>query len=249
MAGCKSQKYAGRVVLLEFQIGCGDVLPSPTGWKRFAAMRTKEFNLQWDTIDATADDSISSLRDNIASFQTLTMTGDGVCKASGKGAAELLAMTKHVVNPQGTAGQPVAWLRMTFPDLTFTAFMIVTNMSRSAPYDDLVTFSMEASATGSDFGLIVEDTPDPDAAPVASITVAPTTSSIAVAATRALTATVLPSGAAQQVQWSSAPPSIASVDPVTGVVTGVAAGTAVITATSMANPTKKAISTITVTAP
>lgn len=248
MAGCKSQKYAGRVVLLEFQIGCGDVLPSPSGWKRFAAMRTKEFNLQWDTIDATADDSIGALRDNIASFQTLTMTGDGVCKASGKGAAELLAMTKHVVNPQGTAGQPVVWLRMTFPDLTFTALMIVTNMSRSAPYDDLVTFSMEASATASDFGLIMEDTPDPDADPVTSVSVLPETASIAVGATQALTTTVLPAGAPQNVQYSSALPSIASVDPVTGVVTGVAAGVAVITATSIADPEKTDISTITVTA-
>lgn len=249
MAGCKSQKYAGRVVLLEFQIGCGDVLPSPTGWKRFAAMRTKEFNLQWDTIDATADDSIGALRDNIASFQTLTMTGDGVCKASGKGAAELLAMTKHVVNPQGTAGQPVVWLRMTFPDLTFTAFMIVTNMSRSAPYDDLVTFSMEASATASDFGLIMEDTPDPDADPVTSVAVLPATANIEVGATQALTATVLPAGADQGMQWSSAVPTIASVDPMTGVVTGVTAGVAVITATSLADPTKTAICTITVAAP
>lgn len=248
MANCKSSKYTGRDVVLEYQFGCGDALPSPTGWKRFAALRAKEFDLAWETIDATADDSIGALRENLASFQTLTISGDGTAKASGKGSAELLELTKHVANPQGTAGQPVAWLRMTFPDLTFTAFMIITTLSRSAPYDDVVTFSLEASATASDFGLIIEDTPDPDAVPVQSVDVMPDTASVAIGATTTLTANIAPVGATQTVQWSSVLPAIARVDPMTGVVTGVGIGDAVIMATSIADPTKTDICTVTVTA-
>ncbi|WP_049273175.1 phage tail tube protein [Pseudomonas putida] len=83
--------------------------------------------------------------------------------------------------------------------------------------------------------------------PVASVSVTPATASIAVAATRQLTASALPSGAAQNVTWSSSAPSIAAVS-ASGLVTGVAAGSAVITATSVSDPTKTATSAITVTA-
>lgn len=83
--------------------------------------------------------------------------------------------------------------------------------------------------------------------PVTSVSVTPTTASIAVAATRQLTASALPSGAAQNVTWSSSAPSIATVSS-SGLVTGVAAGSAVITATSVSDPTKTATSAITVTA-
>lgn len=83
--------------------------------------------------------------------------------------------------------------------------------------------------------------------PVTSVSVTPTTASIAVAATRQLTASTLPSGAAQNVTWSSSAPSIATVNS-SGLVTGVAAGSAVITATSVSDPTKTATSAITVTA-
>lgn len=160
---CNKTKYVGRDVVLEYSIGCGDEMPLAADWKAFGSLRTKEFSLEWESTDATADDSVGALRENLATFQTLSISGDGVCKAGGAGSANLIELTKHVANPAATGGQPVAWVRMTFPDLTFTAFMIVTNMSRSAPHDDVVTFSFEASATASDFGLVVEDTPDPDA--------------------------------------------------------------------------------------
>src|SRR5690606_13759169 len=110
-----------------------------------------------DSADATADDSIGSLRENLATFLSLTMSGDGTLTLTGEGATNLKEMTKHFLNPVATGGQPVVWMRMTFPDLTFTAFMLLSSFSRSAPYDDVATYSMEASATASDFGLIVED--------------------------------------------------------------------------------------------
>ncbi|NWB62367.1 phage tail tube protein [Pseudomonas sp. F1002] len=82
---------------------------------------------------------------------------------------------------------------------------------------------------------------------VTGVTVAPGTASIAVAATRQLTATVAPAGANQAVTWTSATPSVATVNS-SGLVTGVAAGTSVITATSVADDTKTSTATITVTA-
>jgi Phage tail tube protein/Bacterial Ig-like domain (group 2) len=83
--------------------------------------------------------------------------------------------------------------------------------------------------------------------PVASVSVTPATASIASGATRQLSASALPSSAAQNVTWSSSAPSIATVS-ASGLVTGVVAGSAVITATSVSDPTKTATSAITVTA-
>lgn len=247
MATCKNQKFVGRTAILEYAIGCGDQMPAAADWKRLGAMRAKELTIEWETTDATADDSIGALRENLATFQTLSVSGDGVLKVAGTGAAALIALTKHVIKPEATGGEPVAWIRLTFPDLTFTFFAIVTNMSRSAPYDDVATYSFEASATASDFGLIVEETPDPDAPAVDTVAVTPATASIAEGATRQLTAAITPTGAAQGVIWSSSDTDKATVSQM-GLVTAVAAGSATITGTSTADSAKKGECAVTVTA-
>lgn len=229
---CETTKYVGRDVVLEYVIGCGDALPAEGDWKKFGSLRTKEFNLAWDTTDATDSDSIGALRENLATFQSLTISGEGLCKASGAGAANLIELTKHVAQPTTTGGQPVVWLRMTFPDLTFTAFMLLANMSRSAPYDDMVTYTMEASATASDFGLIVTVTP----ADVASVTVTPNPGTIDTdAGTLQMSALALPANAPQGVTWTTTTPAIASVD-ANGLVTALTDGAATIVATSVDDP-------------
>lgn len=233
---CNKQKYVGRDVALEYHIGCGETLPGESDWKPFGSLRTKEFNLEWDTTDATDGDSIGSLRENLATFQSLSISGDGTCRASGAGGASLVELTKHVAQPVSTGGQPVVWMRMTFPDLTFTCYMLLSSMNRSAPYDDIVTFSMEASATASDFGLIVEDTPDVNAPDPSSISVIPASLTLPVAESFNVESVVLPTGASQAVRWSSSDTAVAIVNQLSGVVTGVSVGTATITATSVADP-------------
>ena len=82
--------------------------------------------------------------------------------------------------------------------------------------------------------------------PVTSVTVSPTTASLAVNATTQLTATIAPSNATNiTVTWSSSNTSIATVN-TSGLVTAVAAGSATITATTV-DGAKTAISAITVT--
>jgi len=158
MAG-ELKKYVGRSVALEFFIGYGDTLPGPSDWLPIGSLRTKEFNVEWDMADATDADAIGSLRESLATFKSLTISGDGVSRREDDTVGNQTALYKHFINPTATGDQPVVWMRMTFPDLTFTAYMMLSSMSRSAPYDDVVTFSFEASSTSSEFGLIVEDTP------------------------------------------------------------------------------------------
>lgn len=242
---CNQTKYVGKGVILEYAIACPEDRPDSGDYLRLGAMRTKEFNLEWETADATADDSIGSLRENLATFQTATVSGDGVLVNSVDGSA-LTELTKHFANPVATSGQPVVWMRMTFPDVTFEAAMLLTTLSRSAPYDDVATYSLEASATASPYGLLIEDTPVP--VDPATVTVTPDTASILEGATQQLAAVVGPTGAPQSVVWTSATPATATVSS-TGLVTGVAAGVVVITARSSVNTAILDTATITVTAP
>ena len=82
---------------------------------------------------------------------------------------------------------------------------------------------------------------------VTGVTVTPESPSVAVGSTVALSATVAPSNASQNVTWSSAAPAVATVNP-SGVVTGVSEGTTLVTATSVADTSRSGSVTVTVTA-
>lgn len=234
---CKQLKFAGKSVIMEYAYGCGDAIPEAGDWKRLGAMTTKELTISYDTIDVTADDSVGGIRENMASFMTATISGDGRVKNT----PDMIELLQFYVAPPG--GQPNLWLRLTYPDVTFKMFAILNNFSRSAPFDDSVTYSLEAMATASDFGLIVEATPQPVPPTGVTITGANT---VAEGATITLTAAVAPAGASQSVTWDVDDADVATV--VGGVVTGVSAGPAVITAKSVVDPSKTATHTVTVTA-
>ncbi|PLU99926.1 Ig domain-containing protein [Pseudomonas plecoglossicida] len=82
---------------------------------------------------------------------------------------------------------------------------------------------------------------------IASVEVTPATLGLEVGDTGDLEVLVSPSGASQQVTWTSSAPAIASVSD-TGLVTALAVGTATITATSVADGTKTDTCAVTVTA-
>lgn len=160
MADCTTNKMVGKDCVLEYALGCGDELPLPEDWKRFGGMRTKSISAGWDTIDATTDDLVGYVRENLATYQNFSISGDGaVLRGDSEGALNVKALYKHFMNPTTTGGQPVVWLRITFPGfLQFTMFSILTTMDIEAP-EELVTFSMEAQATNSNYGVQVEDAP------------------------------------------------------------------------------------------
>ncbi len=248
---CKLPGFVGRDVALEFGLACGDVDPRLPGfnWTPFASMRTKEMNLTWDTADASSDSSVNSLRENLATFLAFEISGDGVAKQSVNGEpSAFTTLTKHVANPGPEfSNQPVVWLRLTFPDLTFIAYMLVSELSRSAPYDDVVTFSLTAAAASSDFGLIVLDTPDPSVVPASVTLSAAGPIEMKVADKLYLSASVLPANAVQRVNWSSGTEATATVD-ANGQVSALAAGSTVIRAESQRDNTKFDTVTVTVVA-
>lgn len=247
---CKQKKFPGKLVIVEYFIGCPDKLPTAQDWKRLGSMRTKDYTLTWDSSDATDDASVGSIRESLMTFLSVELSGDGTVRNDGGAYAEsVIELEMHVSNPEATGGQPSAWFRITDPRLTRTVYMNIGEFQPlSAPYDDITTWSFSASATASDFGLIVERTPDPDAPAVASVSVTPTTASIEEGDTEQLTASVSPSGAHQGVTWASGDTDVATVSQA-GLVTAVSAGTATITATSTADGSKSGDCDVTVTEP
>jgi uncharacterized protein YjdB len=151
--------------------------------------------------------------------------------------------------------------------LTTTLVATVKNLSGTVVTDRVVTWttSNAATATVSSTGVVTGVSPGTATitatsegksgsstvtvllVPVGSVTIAPTTSSVAVGQTTTLTATVKDRNGTvvtdRVVTWVSVNPGIATVSS-TGVVTGVAPGTTTITATS---ETKSGSATVTVT--
>lgn len=244
MASCNDKgAYVGRAVVLEYAFGSPDVLPKESEWKRFSSLRTKEFNAPWETIDSTTDDTKGYVRSNNVTYQSLTISGDGLATSVGT----LTDLNSFYFNPP--CGQPKLWLRMTFPDITYVAYMILSNLSRSATYDDNVSFSMEAMATASDFGILTFPTPDPTVVAPTAIDIVPASVSMLEGQKYTAKASLLPVGASQSVQWSSDKPYIAFVNPVSGEIQAISAGVAEITASAVANPSINQSITITVTEP
>lgn len=159
MAGCESASFVGRETTLEFAIGCGDALPLEADWKFIGALRSNSLSTEYDTVDATADDSLNALREMLATFKTVTISADGVARRKDTATVNQVALLKHYLNPVATNGQPVVWLRRTDPRLTVVAYFLMSTYDLEAPYDEISTFSIEASTTASDFGIIVTDTP------------------------------------------------------------------------------------------
>lgn len=89
--------------------------------------------------------------------------------------------------------------------------------------------------------------PSTGTTPVVSVTTTPAALSVAVGGTAQVSSVVAPSGADQDVAYSTSDAAIATVSP-SGVVTGVAAGSATITATSVGDNTKTDTVAVTVTA-
>lgn len=146
MADCAQSKFTGIKAVLEYQILCPEETPVELDWKRVGAMTTKDFSLEWDLTEADGDDNEGSVMEQLAASLNMTVSGDGLCKKADDSTSNQVALTLHVHKPEATGGQPYAWIRLTYPDLTFTFPALVNNMSRTGENRSAVTFSFEATA-------------------------------------------------------------------------------------------------------
>lgn len=146
MAECANSKFVGRVAVLEYQILCPEEVPVLGDWKRVGAMTTKDLSIEWDLTEADGDDNEGAVMEQLASALNMTVSGDGLCMKTDNSVSNQIALTLHAHNPEATGGQPYIWVRLTYPDLTFTFPALLNSMSRSGENRSSVTFSFEATA-------------------------------------------------------------------------------------------------------
>lgn len=156
---CTSKKYVGREATLEFVIGCGDTMPAEDDWKLIGAVRSISQTFTWDTTDATADDVVGAIRDNLATWLNYELSADGVNRRSDDATSNQVLLRKHFINPTETGGQPIILVRVTDPAVTTIAAVLLSEFALEYPYDEVATWSISAAVTGSTIGLSVTDTP------------------------------------------------------------------------------------------
>lgn len=240
---CVQPNHVGADVTIEYNISCGNIDPTTLDYAPIGSLRGKEFNSEADTVDTTSDSSAGQVRSTLITYKSGELSIDGVSTLDDGTTQNQTALYMHFWNER----QPTAWFRITYPDITIYAYMVISSFNRSSPYDEVGTFDMTASVTATGVAAIQPVTIEPTPVPVVSVTVSPGTATIDVGNTTNLVASVVPMLANQSVTWSSATPATATVS-ATGVVTGVAIGTVTITATSVADPTKTDTCVVEVTA-
>jgi hypothetical protein len=146
MAECANGKFVGRVAVLEYQILCPEETPVLADWKRVGPMTTKDLSLEWDLTEADGDDNEGAVMEQLASALNMTVSGDGLCMKADSSVSNQIALTLHCHDPVETGGQPYIWVRLTYPDITFTFPALLNSMSRSGENRSSVTFSFEATA-------------------------------------------------------------------------------------------------------
>ena len=142
-----ANSFVGRDVVVKFAIADESADLATLTFKRLGMMRTKDWEVQWDDVDTTGDTSPNFTRTALVTFKAINFSGDGVSyKDTAENQAELEG---HVFAPAAaTGGQPKAFLKIEFPDFTYTGPFLFTSFSRSAPYDDAVTWSTSAKSNG-----------------------------------------------------------------------------------------------------
>jgi predicted secreted protein len=147
MAGCESSAFLGRDTTLEFAIGCPDQLPEEGDWKFIGALRSNGISTEWDVVDSTADDSQGNIREQEATYRTITISADGVARRTDNAVVHQTELYLHYMNPTATGGQPKVWMRRTDPRVQQVGYFLLSTYDLEAPYDEISTFSIEATST------------------------------------------------------------------------------------------------------
>ena len=144
---CESGAFTGRDVVVYYAIGCPEVQPAANQYKRLGMMRGKTTGVEWETADATGDQSAAYTQENLVTYKNVSFSGDGVSRKEAiYGQREV---KRHVYNPPAeTSNQPYLWLKVISPfDITEGPFL-VTSWQDESPHDDVATWSLEASSAG-----------------------------------------------------------------------------------------------------
>ncbi|WP_312198831.1 Ig-like domain-containing protein [Kosakonia cowanii] len=224
MQGCSTDnsKLFGRAVVLEVALGCPDVIPAESERQALMAGTSKGFDFSPNTVTSDADDTKGYV-ENIVTNSDFTISFEGEVRKRDK--LDQFGVGKFVkyYNDEVKAGrQPTIWVFMDYGPVIFAGYMVISALSSDGGSNDIVSLSTEFKVADSD---TIDVQLTPEEIPVDSVSLTPATTSVAVGATRQLTANVLPADATDKTgSWASSNTSKFTISS-SGLVTGVATGT------------------------
>lgn len=223
MQGCPSSfdRLIGRAKTLELAYGCPDTRPAEEDWKLMGLPTSATWDLSPDSLTSDADDggftaSIISGLDPTYSIEGEVRTNDRTDEFG------VQQFVKYIVDEVKARRQPTVWMRFHWGNYYHIGYMVPSGASDGGGVKEITTYSFEFKLSD---GTTFEIEPDGSIVAVSGVATAPATTSVAVGATRQLTATVSPADATNKTGiWASSDTSKFTIS-TSGLITGVAAGT------------------------
>lgn len=153
---CSTGDYAGKTVPLEFAIACGDADPATLTFLRLGSLTVKSFETSMNMEETQTDTDAGGFMSSLATGATFSVSASGKCEKSNDNHKALVKAYLDNINGEGLR----LYVRLTFPDLTFTVFCVMENYSRTGDTPSFVTFDTSFKATASPYNAtIAVDTP------------------------------------------------------------------------------------------
>lgn len=158
LQNCGSGDYAGKSVPLEYAIACGDVDPATLSFLPLGALTVKSFEAAMETTQTRTDTDAGGYASTLVTGANFSVSASGKCK---KDDANHLALVQAYF--ENAAGDGLRlYVRLTFPDLTFRPFCVMSSYSRTGDTTDFVTFDLQFDITESEYNAsMVSVTPAP----------------------------------------------------------------------------------------
>lgn len=237
MQGCATQngQLIGRAKTLELAYGCPDQVPAEGDWKLVGLPTSASWDLSPESLTSDADDG--GFTSNLISNLDPTYTIEGEVRINDRtDEFGIQQAVKYVVDEVRARRQPTVWMRFHWGDYYHIGYMVISGLSDGGGVKEIVTYSMELKINdGTTFQIIEAD----GEIPVTSVSVLPTTSSIAAGASTTFAVTINPADADNKLYTvTSSVPARATAAFAGNTVTvsapsGATAGTAVITVKSI----------------
>lgn len=143
-----SGAYTGASVVVSFSLNQDNTVV-PNDYKRIGAVRSKDFGPEWETVDATADDSASQTRENLVTFKSFNPTFSGVSRQ--EESKNLDELEDYVIAPAND--QPCGWIRIERPaknstTKTYDIPVIMSNFKITGNYDAVVEYNFDSISNG-----------------------------------------------------------------------------------------------------
>jgi predicted secreted protein len=133
-------------------------------YRRLGMMRGKTTGVEWETADATADQSAAYTQENLVTYKNVSFSGDGVSRKEShlrpeRNEASCLQPARR--NQQPALRVAENHLAVRYHEGPF----LVTSWQDESPHDDVATWSIEASSAGlvdvRDVGAVINITSQP----------------------------------------------------------------------------------------